>query len=145
MTPAVAKSFGEAAAAADPRAIALTVEKNQQGDNDKAKKGSPDNPDLVRCTEERIEKQGPSVNDAVGAPGIVGELRVLGERLTNPLVLHRILEQEFRDEEKEDPLKTDERNVSPNLEFIMLVYTPAFDGLGTKDGHERGVNYCIPK
>ena len=95
--------------------------------------------------EERIEKQWPSVNDAVAAPGLVRKSRIAGQLRAHPLILHGRLKQEFRHEEEKHPLKANEADVAPDLKLVFAVKSPAFEGLNAKDCHQGGVQYRVPK
>ncbi len=87
MPPAIAKSFGQAAAATNPGAITFAAKKHKDGNNNKSEQHSPDDPNLVRVIEKGVEKKRPGVNDAITAPRLLSKLRITCELLANPLVL----------------------------------------------------------
>src|SRR5712692_1927166 len=131
MPPAIAERLGQSAAAANPGAIALAVEQDQNRNQDEAESHAIDHPKSVRFIEERAEEQRPGVDQSVGSPGFAGA--------------DQVSEQKLGDDKKEGPLEADQGGVAPDLKLVLLVKTPAFDGLNAKDRHHQCVEDRVPE
>ena len=145
VTPPVSERFRQPAAAADPGAISFAVEQNQDGNKYETKQRSPHDPDAVRISEKRIEEQRPGVDQAIGSPRIPSEGWVLRELCSQPLIFNQPLKQELRNHEEEQPLKTDQRNIAPDLKLVLTVRTPALHRLNPKYGNHGRVEHGVPE
>ena len=137
--PAVTEGLGQSPAPADPGAVTLALEQHEDRNQHKGQEDSPDHPDLVGIVKEGVEEQGPGIDDAVAAPGLIGKGRIGSQLRSHPLVFHRGLKQELGNEKKEDPLKAQEGNITPDLKLVLAVESPALHGFQSEGGHQKGV------
>ena len=143
--PAIAQGLGQPAATTNPRTIALAMKQDQDGNNHKGQKNPPNDPNLVRVVEERVEEQWPGINNPVGAPSLLAKRGIAGQTFPDPLVLDRPFEKKFRNKKEEDPLERKQADVAPDLKLVLAVDPPAFERLQTEISHQQRVEHRVPK
>ena len=121
------------------------MKESEDRDEHKRQEYTPENPNPVRIVKEGVEEQGPGVNNSISAPGLAGKLGVVRQRLSDPLILHRPLEEKFRNQKEENPLERDQADIAPDLKLVFAVKAPALHGLNAKDGHHHGVQNRVPE